>query len=423
MAGFPTFGADPRVPRFPGQQPGERVLVYQRRHWYLLWQWLRQPLLGVLLATLLAAFLGGRLPPGDWKLWFLLRLPVAPFLLWALWRTLNWGNDRYIVTDRRAIHIERLYFLREERYEARLDRIQNVTIEIPGPLAHLLNYGTLSLETAGTAGKIVFAGLARPHEVQARLLQVVQAAHELRRELTESAEAVRQLSEVMDIPGRYQLLAEPADEEVRGRSFWDELLGREPYFGPEQIVWRKHWWALLRKTLVPAALLVVISLAWFGSVDFVPRALARQSDLAFTGVMALLGGWLLWSLADWKNDYYVLTSERVIDIERIPLIYENRRESSLGAIQDVSYVKPSFIAQWLNFGNVRLQTAAQGGMFTFDDVADPRRVQAQLVRRLEEYRRRAAETEASAREADALRWLARYHQATTGPAPEPPEGL
>lgn len=403
------------VRRFPGQQPGEQLLVYQRRHWYLLWQWLRRPLAGALLVALLAAFLGGRLPPGDWGLWFALRIPMLPFLLWALWRALNWENDRYIVTDRRAIHIDRLYFFREERHEARLDRIQNVTVEIPGPLAHALSFGHLSLETAGTEGKITFPGIPRPHEVQAVLLELVQAAHARRQEMAETVEAIQELSQVMDVPQRYRQLAEPREAPVERRSRWDELLGREPYFGPEQVVWRKHWWVLVRGAFVPAGFLAVVGAAWYGSLDWVPPGLGRQTDVAFAFLMAVLGGWLLWALADWKNDYYVATRDRVIDIERIPLIYENRRESSLGAIQDVSYVKPGFMAQRLNFGNVRLQTAAEGGLFTFDQVGDPRRVQAELVRILENYRRRTREEEELARESDALRWLARYHQAAGEP--------
>lgn len=412
----------PEAPGFPGQQPGERVLFYQRRHWYLLWQWLRAPLLGALLATLLAAYLGGRLPPGDWPLWFALRAPLLPFLIWAAWRTANWRNDLYIVTERRAIHIDRTYLLREERHEARLDRIQNVTVEIPGPIAHLLNYGTLTLETAGSLGKIRFEGISQPHQIQAQLLDLVEAAYARRLELEQAGEAVQELSRVMDIPQRAQQLFEleaDASADPPVRSFLDELLGRELYFGADQVVWRKHWWVMIREAMGPAGLLAVTFLAWLGGAGYIPPGMERQADLLFAFVMAAMGAWLLWVLADWKNDYYVVTREKVVDIEKIPFIYENRREASLGAIQDVSYVKPTFLAQRLNYGNVRLQTAAEGGLFTFDELPDPRTVQAQLVRRIDEYRARRRESDAAAREAETLQWLARYHRATAGPEEAP----
>lgn len=407
------FAPLPGDPGFPGKQPGERVFAYQRRHWYLLWQWTRVPLLGVLASTLLAAYLGGRLPPGDWGLWFLLRAPAAPFLLWALWRSLNWENDRYIVTDRRVVHIERVYFLREERYEARLDRIQNVTVEIPGPMAHLFNFGHLILETAGSQGKILFQGIWQPHQLQSLLLDLVEEAHARRAEQEEAAQAVEDLSRVMEVP-RYRPLAAEGRREGRSRRALDELLGREPHFGADQIVWRKHWWILVRGSLLPGGLFGVTLLAWLGSEQLVAPPLLAGADAVFAFLLAVLGSWLLWVLADWKNDYYVVTREKVIDVEKIPFIYENRREASLVHIQDVSYVKPSFLAQRLNYGNVRLQTAAEGGALTFDAVPDPRSVHTVLVSRLEEYRARVREAEEARREMGTLRWLARYHRATSG---------
>jgi uncharacterized membrane protein YdbT with pleckstrin-like domain len=129
-------------------------------------------------------------------------------------------------------------------------------------------------------------------------------------------------------------------------------------------------------------------------------------------------GWLVWRVVDWYNDIYVVTDERIIDIEKTPFSTEDRREAQLIMIQDVHYLTPGFIAQNLNFGNVEIETAGRAGAFTFDSVPNPREVQKEIFKRLEKARQVARQTEEDKRQAEILEILARYHSAmggTTGP--------
>jgi len=124
--------------------------------------------------------------------------------------------------------------------------------------------------------------------------------------------------------------------------------------------------------------------------------------------------WLLWRVIDWRNDLYVLTDDRVVDIEKVPFRYEHRREASLDRIQDVSYLQEGFLAKTLNFGNVRLETAGEIGAFTFDNVPRPKDVQVEIFRRLEQFRARAREEESRRRQEEFLELLARYHRGVSG---------
>jgi len=63
----------------------------------------------------------------------------------------------------------------------------------------------------------------------------------------------------------------------------------------------------------------------------------------------------LWTYWDWANDLYVVTNHRVVHVERVPLIYEDRQEAPLRMILSVE-VETSAIRHWLGFGNVVMRT-------------------------------------------------------------------
>jgi len=124
--------------------------------------------------------------------------------------------------------------------------------------------------------------------------------------------------------------------------------------------------------------------------------------------------WFIWRAIDWRNDLYVLTDDRVIDIEKVPFLYEHGREAGLDKIQDVRYWREGFIAIRLDFGNVRLETAGEIGEFTFDSVPHPREVQIEIFNRLEQFHRKAEREARQRRQEELLDLLARYHQGVQG---------
>jgi hypothetical protein len=67
--------------------------------------------------------------------------------------------------------------IRSRRTETIFDRIQNVTYDIPNPIATLFNYGTVSIHTAGVEGVLDFPYVPRPRQVHAEIFRRI-AAHE-----------------------------------------------------------------------------------------------------------------------------------------------------------------------------------------------------------------------------------------------------
>ena len=119
--------------------------------------------------------------------------------------------------------------------------------------------------------------------------------------------------------------------------------------------------------------------------------------------------WLVWVFEDWRNDTYELTNENIIDVVKKPFFFsENRRTARLSDIENIEIDIPSPIHYLLNFGNVKLQTAATQGDFTFDFVPDPRAVAAEIQRRIEEYYQRTREAENRRRVQELPDWFDMY---------------
>ena len=110
------------------------------------------------------------------------RSSVVAAIIWLWWEVEDWGNDLYILTDRSVIDIEKKpLFFAEERRQAPLDMIQSVSLHIPGPLATILNYGDVLIQTAGPAGELTFHGVSQPARVQREIFRQLEAYNEAER--------------------------------------------------------------------------------------------------------------------------------------------------------------------------------------------------------------------------------------------------
>ncbi len=87
------------------------------------------------------------------------------------------------------------------------------------------------------------------------------------------------------------------------------------------------------------------------------------SLIVFTGAVMLIGGvaWGIWSWLDWGNDYYIVTSQRVVWLEKIIGLYDSRREAPLETILAVN-VTSSQLGRIFKYGTVNVRTYTGGIM-------------------------------------------------------------
>ena len=407
-----------KKPLFPGQLDEEGVIIYERRYWFTIIKWIKRPLLFLVISSLIALVVTTLLEPlsgfGRVLCWLLI---LAPTLTWLVWKVLDWENDRYIVTDKRVIHIEKAYLTREKRDEAPLAMIQDVVVDMKGIMPHLLYFGDVIIQTAGTLGTIRFRGIQKPRKAQAQILALVSQARATR-PAKEEPQAIQVVREIVGWPKEESRPLPPTAEELRWeserprRAQLSEVIKMmfftKQVFGENQKIWRKHWWVLFKEMISPLLAFIILLILWAAaSIIF---GFSFWFDLLLGISLATDAVWLIWRTIDWRNDLYVVTDDRVIDIEKVPFVREHRREASLDKIQDVRYLQEGFIASRLDFGNVRLETAGGIGEFTFDSVPHPRRVQIEIFSRIEQSRRRAGVQGRERRQAEFLDLLARYHQ-------------
>jgi len=96
-----------------------------------------------------------------------------------------------------------------------------------------------------------------------------------------------------------------------------------------------------------------------------------RSFFAIFGAGILLvadGGWALWNWVDWGNDYYIVTNERVIWLEKVVGIYDSRQEAPLSTVLSVG-VETDVTGRLLDYGHVIVRTYV--GKIPFHHVSHP----------------------------------------------------
>lgn len=128
---------------------------------------------------------------------------------------------------------------------------------------------------------------------------------------------------------------------------------------------------LLGALTVPFALTLggLVSL-WWGA----------GSPLAWIGGGLLIAGLGLaaWRWFDWRNDYYIVTNQRVVWLEKVIGLYDSRQESPLHMLLSVT-VSTDFTGRTLGYGDVILRTYT--GQITFRAINDPHSMAAIIEER------------------------------------------
>ena len=407
--------------RFPWLQDGERLLRVARRHWFALLQRMAMPamILGVALVVglLLQLGLSGLIL---WKsIWWVLSL--AAFLVVTIWQVVDYENDFMVVTNQRVARQEAVIFVNEWRQVAFVEQVQNIDITTDF-FGRKFGFGTIKVSTAGAAGTIEFDMVANPDAIKSDIL----AQRDRRRQHAQGSSkmGIQQILETrlgltLELPARVRDDKDASldkDEPPWWRKLLEPSLDRPMrYQNQSKVVWRKHWLVLAPQLLKPVLLFII---CLFVAVATLYTSFSATSVVlilpAVLGAMAATA-WAVWTYVDWSNDTYELDDNTVVDIEKQlktkwPFITEAKRSARLGQIENIDLEIPGPINYLFNFGNVKLQTAAAQGEFTFDWVPDPRGVAEEVRRRMDNVRRKEAAELAKARERELSTWFEMYNR-------------
>lgn len=414
---------------------GEVLITLRRRHWLALLQ--KMNLTG--LALLISIGFTLALSYFSVSLWISLGISGFFVGLALLWGIIDYLNDYFIVTNQRVIQQEKVILTSEQRREALLEQIQRVDVS-SSFWGNLLDYGVVSVFTAGTTGSIDFDYVPDPAELRAtifrqRSLRYQRYSAESKLEIQNALE--ERLGLIVDLPSRVRAYTAPrASNETPGLSLWQTFLqhitvdSQLQWESTDRIVWHKHWWVLLRQVGFFGMLFLLELIIMVGGLAFIDlfqqfESFVDATILSLELVMGLLMlvtlGYIIWIVIDWWNDTYTVTRDRIIDVEKLPLfLSEQRREAQLSDIQDIRLEINSPLEMILDFGDIIVQTAASEGAFTFDHIPNPRAVKEEINRRLVEWRREDERRKAREQIRDLPDWFEMYNRLEPGQTPSRP---
>ena len=147
------------------------------------------------------------------------------------------------------------------------------------------------------------------------------------------------------------------------------------------LVLRPHWFTNVRWIIITIIML------------FAPIAVKFVPLLAFFPPNYQLLFFIVWytitfiyafeSFLSWYFDVFIVTNERVIDIEFNNLLNKKFSEAGIEMIQDTTYTVTGIAQTMFNFGDVLIQTAAEINQITFEKVPNPGKV-IQVLQHLRE---------------------------------------
>ncbi len=182
--------------------------------------------------------------------------------------------------------------------------------------------------------------------------------------------------------------------------------------GDEEIILirRRHPWAFIRRGWIAVLIFVVFTGA---AVGFARLGLPMALSVLLMGLGFVLAGLLMtYFYLEWRNDSFVITTTRVIRIERvIPTFSVSINEIPLDRIQAVDTDLPEgdLFARIFDYGNVELKNASDAGDMVLDTIPGPDEVQKAIFSNQNQRRQIADANKKSAIRAEIERVLGMSH--------------
>ncbi len=113
---------------------------------------------------------------------------------------------------------------------------------------------------------------------------------------------------------------------------------------------------------------------FFDQISFFSFLPAAYQMAIWIGWYLLLIGFIFESFLKWFFNVYIITDERIIDVDFFSLIYKNISAAKIDKIEDTTAQSAGFLAAMFDYGTVTIQTAAEKREFEFEGVPHPTKV-------------------------------------------------
>lgn len=118
-------------------------------------------------------------------------------------------------------------------------------------------------------------------------------------------------------------------------------------------------------------LLVPLSLTVFPFLSWLPR---NFQIISLVGWYVLVTGFIFERFLIWFFNVYIITDERVIDVDFYSLVFKHISEAKIENIEDITTQTTGLLQSLLDYGDVRIQTSAEIPQIEFEKVPHPQKV-------------------------------------------------
>lgn len=123
------------------------------------------------------------------------------------------------------------------------------------------------------------------------------------------------------------------------------------------LVYRKHefflWMTLILPIFAGVASIPFLVFGWASPTTTVTSTIQIITGI-FLMFFAVFG--FLWFYVDWHNDYYIVTSQRVLWLEKVIALYDSRQEAPLTTVLSTQIVFNQVLHSFINYGHVIVRT-------------------------------------------------------------------
>lgn len=158
---------------FEGQKDGEKLVVFTRQHWYLIFWTVINSIFAAFLPIIIIVFSASFIVehPGSsvvfmffWMvyimcIWFMLMYKIV-FHILNIW----------IVTDSRILDIWQIGFFNRQVSELHLESIQDISVKSSGIIQSYFNFGNIDIQTAGASQHFTFEEVPNPIEIKDKIM-------------------------------------------------------------------------------------------------------------------------------------------------------------------------------------------------------------------------------------------------------------
>lgn len=151
------------------------------------------------------------------------------------------------------------------------------------------------------------------------------------------------------------------------------------------LVARKHWMVLLPYFLQIALMCLLPIIFYIFIIPYVLPAFLEEPYNRLFILFSVIYYGFVWIIiftvwADYYLDVWIVTNERIIDIEQIGFFNRVVSELDLKRIQDITSSVHGMIPTMFGFGHIHIQTAAEEGKFDLKSVPHPVTIRRRITK-------------------------------------------